>query len=128
MNKKLFEELKEKLKNKKEEIQKELRKFAKENKKVKGDWDTKYPKTDSGVGGQSLEDAADQVEEYVNLLPVEYSLELRLQSINLALEKIKKGKYGKCENCKKNISIERLKISPEAKLCNKCRKENKRLD
>jgi len=40
----------------------------------------------------------------------------------LALEKIKKGKYGVCESCGKKISQKRLKISPEARLCLKCRK------
>ena len=67
-----------------------------------------------------MEDAADQVEEYVTLLPIEHNMELRLQSINSALEKMKKGKYGKCEKCGKKIIEERLKIYPEARFCVKC--------
>ena len=122
MNKKLLKELEEKLEKQKTTIKTELEKFAKEDQKLKGDWDTKYPKINGGSGGQLLEDAADQVEEYSNLLPIEHNLELRLQSIGRALEKIKKGKYGKCESCKKEISEERLKIYPEAKLCSKCQK------
>jgi len=55
------------------------------------------------------------------LLPIEFSLEKKLQDINLALEKIKKGKYGTCEDCKKTISIERLKAFPSAKSCEKCK-------
>ena len=122
MNKKLLKELEEKLKNERISIRAELENFAEEDKKLKGDWDTRYPKANGGSGGQILEDAADQVEEYATLLPIEHSLELRLQAINLALEKIKKGKYGKCEECKKNIKEERLKIYPAAKLCSKCQK------
>jgi len=122
MKKKLLQELKEKLEKDKIMIEEELRRFAQQDKKIKGDWDTKYPKFNGGAGGQLLEEAADEVEEYVNLLPVEHSLELRLRDINLALEKIKKGKYGKCEKCKKNIEEERLKICPEARLCSKCQK------
>ena len=122
MNKELLKELKEKLEKQKEVIKTELGKFAKEDKNMKGDWDTKYPEVNGGSGGQMLEDAADQVEEYANLLPVEHSLELRLKSINSALEKIKKGKYGKCEKCEKNISEERLKVYPEAEICSKCQK------
>jgi len=95
MNKKLLSELKEKLEEQKISIEAELGKFAKKDENLRGDWDTKFPKTDGGTGGQALEDAADQVEEYVNLLPVEHNMELRLQSINSALEKIKKGTYGK---------------------------------
>jgi len=122
MNKKLLQELKEKLKEQKIAIKAELQKFAKEDKEIKGDWDTKYPKINGGAGSQALEDAADEVEEYATLLPIEHSLELRLKSIDSALEKIKKGKYGKCENCKKKILEERLKIYPEAILCSKCQK------
>lgn len=120
MNKKLQEELKIKLKEQKESLITELKKFASEDKTRKGDWDTRYPKATEAAGGQVLEDAADQVEEYANLLPVEHNMELRLQSIDFALEKIKKGKYGKCEDCEKNISEERLKVYPEARCCGKC--------
>lgn len=122
MTKKLLNELKEKLEKQKAEIRAELGKFAKEDKKLPGDWDTKYPQADGGTGGQVLEDAADQVEQYSNLLALEHNLELRLRDTNLALEKIKKNKYGKCENCGKNISEERLKIYPEARICGKCKK------
>jgi len=122
MNKKLLAELKEKLEKQKTSIEGQLEKFAKKDEKLKGDWDTQYPKTNGGVGSQALEDAADQVEEYVNLLPIEHSLELRLQNINSALDKIKKDRYGKCEKCGKKIPEERLKIYPEARMCTKCEK------
>tara|TARA_Y100000310_G_C20398625_1_gene676318 strand:- start:153 stop:521 length:369 start_codon:yes stop_codon:yes gene_type:complete len=122
MNKKKLKEFEEKLKTQEQELKAELQKFAKEDIDKKGDWGTKFPQAGSGSGGQALEDAADQVEEYANLLPVEHSMELRLQSIGQALEKIKKGKYGKCEGCGKNIKEERLEIYPEAKMCSKCHK------
>ena len=123
MNKKLLLELKQKLEKAREEIENQLKKFAKEDKNLKGDWDTQFPKWDGDSGGSTLESAADQVEEYSNLLSVEYSLENKLKDINLALEKIKKkkGEYGKCENCKGNISEDRLKAFPEAKTCSKCK-------
>ena len=122
MNQKLLEELNRKLEEQKVSIETELGKFAKKDENLKGDWDTKFPKADGGIGGQILEDAADQVEEYVNLLPVEHSMELRLQSINLALENMKKGTYGKCEKCGKSIDEERLRVLPEARECRKCEK------
>jgi DnaK suppressor protein len=123
MNQKLLKELEEKLKEQKVSLEAELSKFAKKDHKLKGDWDTKFPSNkDGSTGSQALEDAADQVEEYVNLLPVEHSLELRLQDINLALDKIKKNNYGKCEKCGKDIPEERLKIHPEARTCAVCGK------
>ena len=123
MREKLLKELKAKLEESRKAIVSELEKFAKKDEKLKDDWDTRYPKPGSGSGGEALEDAADKVEEYATLLPIEHSLELRLRDVNLALEKIRKNKYGKCEKCGKNIREERLKVYPEARFCSEC--ENK---
>lgn len=123
MEKKLLKELENKLKEQKASLESELARFARKDKNLKGDWDTRFPSNkDGSTGSQALEDAADQVEEYVNLLPIEHTLELRLQDINLALEKIKKGNYGKCEKCGKDIPEERLKIHLEARTCAVCEK------
>jgi len=121
MNKNIFKGLKEKLKKDKESIEKQLSSFAKKDDKPSGDWETKFPHYNGGSGGQLLEEGADEVEEYITLLPIEASLELKLQAVNSALKKIKKGKYGKCEKCKKDIPLERLKAYPEAKTCLKCK-------
>lgn len=120
MNKK---EVKEKLEKERKILEEQLQSFAKEDPHLKGDWDTRFPKHNGGIGGQLLEDAADEVEEYVTRLPIEHNLELRLRDINLALEKIDKGNYGKCENCGKKIDEKRLAICPEAKFCLNCRKK-----
>ena len=122
MDKKLVQKLNQKLEEEKESIEKRLKTFAKKDSKIKGDWDTRFPHWDGESGSSALERAADEVEEYTTLLPLEYSLEIQLRDINSALEKIQKGKYGKCEECKKEISKERLKICPEAKFCLKCNK------
>lgn len=123
MNKKLLNELKTQLEKEKMTIEEELKKFAKKDEKLKGDWDTLFPKWDgSEVGSAALEKASDEVEEYSTLLPIEHSLELRLKNINLALEKIEKGRYGNCEKCGKEIDEKRLKISPEARFCLNCKK------
>lgn len=124
MNKKLLEELKAKLNVEKENVEKELTKFAKKDSNLKHDWDTVFPLQQKEKNGTDLEGAADEVEEYSTLLSLEYSLENRLKDINITLEKIEKGQYGKCEKCKKNINEERLKIYPAARLCMKCENEN----
>jgi len=123
VNKKLLNELKTQLEKEKRTIEEELKKFAEKDEKLKGDWDTRFPKWDgSETGSAALEKAADEVEEYSTLLPIEHSLELRLKNINLALEKIEKGRYGNCEKCGKEIDEKRLKISPEARFCLKCKR------
>lgn len=125
MDEKNLRELKQKLETQKKTLEKILKSFAEKDKKVPGDWDTRFPCWNGETGSAALEKAADQVEEYSTLLPIEYSLELRLKDINLALEKIKKGKYGICEKCKKTIEIKRLKVFPEAKTCTKCEVQKK---
>ncbi|MDI6591552.1 MAG: TraR/DksA family transcriptional regulator [Patescibacteria group bacterium] len=122
MEKAFLEKQKKKLEKEKTVIENQLKSFAKRDEKLKEDWDTIFPKWNGEAGGASLERAADEVEEYSTLLPIEYALETRLRNINLALEKIKKGRYGKCERCGKPIPKKRLKVSPEARFCLKCKK------
>ena len=122
MDKKLQKVLRENLEKERVQIEEWLRKIAKKDEGQKGDWDTVFPKWDGESGGSSLEVAADQVEEYINLLPQEQALELKLQNINSALKKMEEGKYGGCENCGREIPAERLRVSPEAKFCLDCKK------
>ena len=48
------------------------------------------------------------------------SLIEELGDIDIALSKIKKNKYGICENCKNNIEIKRLQMYPFARYCMEC--------
>ena len=50
-------------------------------------------------------------------------LEDRVKDIDRALRKIRQDKYGVCEKCGKPISIERLKLVPEARYCLECKKK-----
>jgi DnaK suppressor protein len=52
-------------------------------------------------------------------------LEEQMNNINIALNKLKKGKYGYCERCQSLIDINRLKIIPEARYCIDCERETK---
>ncbi len=124
MDSKTLGGLKESLENKKIALEKELSKFAKKDENLKGDWDTRFPRYDGHESGDAaMEKAADEVEEYSTLLSLEHNLELQLQDIGIALEKMKKGTYGICENCHEPLPLDRLKAYPEARLCLKC--ENK---
>lgn len=122
MNKKFtkqfIEEQKEVLEKEKKRLEKELSFLAKRNQKIKGDWITNYPKFGSG----DLEEQTDEIEEYGNLLPVVSTLELELKKVQEALERIRKGKYGICDKCKKPILKARLRIYPQADSCTKCKK------
>jgi DnaK suppressor protein len=119
----LLEELRVALEGERATIEQELQKIATKNDKIPGDWKSKFPYGNSDSGSASLERQADEVEEYTTRLPIEHNLELKLQDVNSALAKIKKGKYGLCENCGHMVLIERLKIYPAAKLCLGCQKQ-----
>lgn len=54
---------------------------------------------------------------------MEERLKLDLVEIESALSKIKKGTYGKCENCGKPIDLKRLEVKPQAVYCLKCEGE-----
>lgn len=110
-------EYKTQLQKKKGQLEAQLSSFATKDPNVKGDWDTKYPRVPEG----NLEEAADEVEEYSTKLHLEFNFENQLKDVNDALERIAKGEYGICENCGSPIAPERLEISPEARLCGKCK-------
>jgi RNA polymerase-binding transcription factor DksA len=116
MEKKLLEELKQKLEQEKISLTSQLESFAKKDDSPKGDWETKYPNRENG----SMEEEADEMQEYDNMVSVEYSLELKLKDVNNALDKINSGKgYGLCEKCGAEIREDRLKAVPEARFCMK---------
>ncbi|MBI2051801.1 TraR/DksA C4-type zinc finger protein [Candidatus Roizmanbacteria bacterium] len=48
------------------------------------------------------------------------ALQRKLKDIELAREKMSKGKYGYCERCKEAIPIARLRLIPEARFCVDC--------
>lgn len=118
MQKELMDELKLKLESERASLEKELMSFAVEDKHMKGNWDARRISNEDS----DMEEKADEVEEYDNLLSLEHSLELKLKNVNLALEKIAAGTYGACEKCGKEIAAERLRVAPEGRLCMECNK------
>lgn len=120
MTKQKLEHFKKLLKIKKIEVEAELKAIATKDSRVEENWKSGFPKFDIKP---DLEDASDEVEEYINRLPVEYTLELKLKQINEALERVKTKTYGICKNCKKeSITLKRLEAIPEADMCMKCKK------
>ena len=83
--------------------------------KKKGDYETTFDDI-----GSDRDDNATEVDQYSDNLSVETTLEKRLQDIIEALERMEKGTYGLCANCKKEIDIDRLKANPAARLLKCC--------
>jgi len=121
MKKDFIEKQKQRLEQEKTTLEKGLKAFAKKDPEMDGNWNSKFPKfSGSETGGSRLEIAQDEVEEYLKRLPLEQAMEIKLQDVLRALEKISKDKYGKCEKCNKNIAQQRLEIHPSARYCTKC--------
>ena len=118
MDQKTIEQLKETLENEKARLEKELENFAVKDETTEGNFNVKYPNRED----TTMEEEADETQEYENLLSLENSLEPKLKAVNAALEKIHTTGYGICEKCGKQIEEERLKAYPEAKLCMGCNK------
>lgn len=115
MDKKVIEELKALLLKEKEDLESNLSRIARPVDKKGGDYETKFEEI-----GTDKDDNATEVDQYTGNISVETSLEKQLQDILSALERIEKGTYGICENCGKEIDIERLRVNPSAKTCIKC--------
>lgn len=125
MEEKTQKQLKNKLEAEKKRLTNDLKFFAKKDSRLKGNWRTRFPFF--GIQRSHRDENAEEIESYENLLPVEHTVELRLKDVENALKKIEKGKYGRCEKCKKDIEAKRLMAIPEARLCITCgRKNNKR--
>lgn len=64
-------------------------------------------------------DAKEEV-DHERIEALKSDISLNLKQIEEALQRIKKGNYGFCENCKKMIDTERLAAYPTAKFCMSC--------
>ncbi|TSC93426.1 MAG: DnaK suppressor protein [Candidatus Berkelbacteria bacterium Licking1014_7] len=81
----------------------------------------KYP--DYGIGE---EDNVQEIEEFEESLGLRKNIEKALKEVGRAIRQIKKGKYGICLSCKKEINPKRLEIYPSATLCVACKSERAR--
>lgn len=68
----------------------------------------------------------DEAEAFGANLGLQQVLRNRLENINVALQKMEQKKYGFCEQCGKKMSRIILRILPDSRLCQKCKKSLKK--
>jgi len=73
-----------------------------------------------------LEDGASELEAHEHSSALLQELERQEKSLELALEKIRRGTYGLCENCGTPIDPARLEAMPETTLCLQCKLASER--
>lgn len=97
-------------------LSKELKRLEKELEKIK-----RFPDY-----GNAEDDGAREVQQFVGNLSLRKNFQQLSRDTKEAIEKIKKGTYGKCESCKEDVEAARLKAFPAATLCIKCASKIKR--
>lgn len=99
--------------NQQREVEKNLKEVEKDD-PVKGDGlvESTEPGTDSYIA-----------DAYTKTVVLEAQLKKTSTGIKTALLKIRKGTYGKCEKCGRQIEIGRLLVMPTAMFCLSCSKK-----
>jgi len=118
MKKETLQIIKKQLLERKKKLEEELIQFTKKNIHVKDDYDAKFPDY-----GDKEDESAAEVAAFSDNLSLERSLEKSLQDVNAALERIKKGTYGICRYCGKEIDEKRLLARPVSSACINCKEK-----
>ena len=93
----------------------EMKGIARKNPSNPNDWEAVETEIDSDHA--DVNDVADNMESYGENQAVLSKLEAQFNDIKIALEKIKKGTYGKCEVGGEDIPENRLEANPSARTC-----------
>ena len=108
---------KEELKKYREKLEKEKARFLKEA-------GAQSQPEDFGDDTDHSDEESDEAEELGNRLAISQVFKDRINNIDLALNKIKTGKYGICEQCQGEIFGKVLSIVPASRFCQKCKIKN----
>lgn len=108
-------EFKDKLKEEKGLLEKELSQVARRNTTNPSDWVPSAKTPEQSKADENL--ASDSFENLENNIGITTQLENRLEDVNDALTKIENGTYGICEAGDHPIEIERLEVNPAARTC-----------
>ncbi len=77
------------------------------------------------TSGDVVDFALDSAQDEINSQLAEVESR-ELSNIEMALEKMREGSYGKCEGCNDNIPLVRLQALPYATYCIECKQEMER--
>lgn len=113
MDKKILEEIKANLIERKNQIEVELGQITVQKGVAK---EAKFPE----YGNKSDENAS-EIDEYTTNLATEKVLESALRDIDSALDRIGKNIYGTCKYCGREIGEKRLLARPVASACVECK-------
>lgn len=110
MDKKQLQKIQDKLTQEKTDVEADLTRFGGKN--------IEYPEYGNEEG-----ENANEITDFNDNVAIKANLEKVLLDINNALSRIKKGTYGKCKYCEKEISIKRLLVRPSSSACVRCKEK-----
>ncbi len=116
MSKKLMNQLMDRLKARRQYLLKEVKHRLKEFK---------------NSGADRLSDTADMASNMIEdeiVMSIAQGEAKEIEQIDNALNKMKQGKYGICENCGKSINKQRIMPIPFVNLCIKCKEDEERYE
>ena len=104
-----------KLEKEKKLLEEEMKDVGRKNPLKAGDWEP--VETDLNFDKADDDEVADEMESFNENESILSKLEPQYNDIKTALEKIKKGTYGKCEVGGEDIPLNRLEANPAARTC-----------
>jgi len=110
MEKEILEQIKQKLTDRKKDLELELAKITDH------DGDAAYEDV-----GDDEDVNAQEVTQYSDRISLTAELKKNLEDVEKSLKKIDSGKYGVCKYCKKEINPERLLVRPSSGSCIECK-------
>jgi RNA polymerase-binding protein DksA len=116
MDKKVLEKIKKDLLARKKQVEEDLKSFTNKDEHEKDEHHAKFPDY-----GDKSDESVQEIDDYTTNLATEKVLESALRDIENALDRIKKGTYGICKYCKKEIGEKRLLARPVANTCIACK-------
>jgi len=108
--------IKEKLEKERDILLGQMRDIGKLNPET-NEWEVISEQRDYTESDQN--DMADRFEDFEERSSVLKESEMRLNNILRALKELGRESFGKCEVCKKDIEITRMKANPAARTCKK---------
>lgn len=97
------------------DLEAQLKTVGRKNPSNPEDWESQEILQDVDRADET--EVADSIQQHENNNAVLNQLEVRLNEVKLALEKIEKGTYGKCVKCEMDIEEDRLEANPAAQTC-----------
>jgi DnaK suppressor protein len=113
-----IQEIEAGLKEEQKKLEAQLGDISTKNTRSKGDFNATFPDY-----GTAEDENAAEVATFSDNLTLERTLGSALRDVIKTLERIKKGGYGTCKYCEKEIDEKRLRARPTSSSCVECKKK-----